>query len=131
MPKSEEYDVKPRIEVTSSLATGFYLFLFYFYFWAVSTVFLQIKCFLCYCPTVKRQPLKRMASGQVQGPQKSTTTPLPPKHMKLATPQAHSHDYITTQEATPVTDLLDKVWQESLEYIFLKMKCTIMKFLFF
>ena len=49
-----------------------------------------------------------MASGQVQGPQKSTTLPLPPKHMKIATPQTHSHDYITTQEATPVTDLLDK-----------------------
>ena len=47
-----------------------------------------------------------MASDQVQGPQKSTTTPLPPKCMKIATPQAHSHDYITTQEATPVTDLL-------------------------
>ena len=109
MPKSQEHDEKPTIQVTSASATGSFLFLFYFYFWPVCIVILQIKCFLCYCPTVKKQPLKRMTSGQVQGPQKSTTTPLPPKHMKIATPQAHSHDYITTQEATPVTDLLDKV----------------------
>ena len=107
MPKSQEHDEKPTIQVTSALATD--SFLFYFYFWPVCIVILQIKCFLCYCPTVKKQPLKRIASGQVQGPQKSTTMPLPPKHMKIATPQAQSHDYLTTQEATPVTDLLDKV----------------------